>query len=284
MYREAVNEAAHGLTNRGQVEFSRADIEGYIQTNQPSRWNDFAPSAQVNFSAMQSSDPDCIVERLPGSFLYRISHGHSEVALAVADREQNDFVQPRSSRQSREEKLYAVLREWLESKNYQAEITANSRSGGQWGNPDVTGVRLDELPMGVTSFECVTIEAKVSLENWRQYIFEAVAHKRFAHRAWFAFAFGTDSPTVDSIEVLAPLCEYAEKYRIGVLAVFVNETQYEHLCRDDVSSLVLDADTTKIDVVWPAFYEHVQPSTLSGFLVDVVGIQSNADFRRYGGR
>ena len=87
-----------------------------------------------------------------------------------------------------ESDLYPIFVEWLAQNGYRSQIVANSRSNGQWGNPDVVGIKIYE---GIASVETelVTIECKKVFDNWKHWIFEAVSHTRFSDRSYFAFAF-----------------------------------------------------------------------------------------------
>ena len=149
------------------------------------------------------------------------------------------------------------------------------------GQPDITGLRVNDS-LGSVSFECATIEAKLSSDRWRYWLFEAVAHKRFAHRAYFAFAFGTDTPGLDKVKETDKMCEYAEKYRIGILVVFISKQQYDELTLGDVSNLILDSDAARIETLWPAFYESVQTPALNEYVTEVLEISKLSDLQRFG--
>ena len=141
---------------------------------------------------------------------------------------------------------------------------------------------MDELPLGQVSFECATVEAKLTSSDWRYWLFEAVAHKRFAHRAYFAFAVGTDNPGLDKVKEAEKMSEYAEKYRIGILVVFISSNQYDALTTGDVSSLVLNSDDARIETLWPAFYEPVQTPALNEYMMKVLDIRTIHDLQKFG--
>lgn len=288
--REVVNEAAMALKGAGKSQFTTADVADWIRENHSPEWPRFETSFQVNYSTL-TRDPECVVERVPGKFLYQVeeeeeiegTEGLSE-APSEAPREiwEEEGQEAKAPYVHREDKLYAVLRDWLESRGYQSAITANARKGGTWGNPDVTGLRVDELPLGLVSYECSTVEAKLSSDNWRYWLFEAVAHKRFAHRAWFAFAVGTDTPSLDRLKDAEKMCEYAERYRIGVLVAFIAKDQYSQLTQGNPSSLELSQDDVRVEILWPAFYEPVQVPALNEFMTDVLEIHSLNELRQFG--
>ena len=145
--RDAVNEAARALTNEANSTFSTSEVADWLKRNRGTSWERFEPSFQANFSAL-TRDPDCIIERVPGRFLYQIAaeepqdnvvgqEGGEDAAAAMCNGGSGipDVIEP--TRSQRENKLYALLRVWLASRGYQAAITATGRRGNIWGNPDV---------------------------------------------------------------------------------------------------------------------------------------------------
>jgi len=285
--RDSIIQAATQIGVDGK-EFKSVEIREWIEANQAGAWPRFEPSFQSHFSHAVNGDAECSIERVPGKFLYRLSQTAAGLSLETSF----DAVLPsdacgtsseyESKKVQRENGLYKVLRDWLESRGYQAKVTATTKSGGTWGNPDITGLRLDELPTGPAGVESATIEAKLSSNSWKYYIFESVAHKRFANRAWFAFAIGTDSPDLTEIKDAEQLAEYAEKYRIGILVVFVSKDHYEQLTQGDAASLELGPDDVRIEVLWPAIYEAVHVPSLNDFMVNVLRIKSHNDFGKFG--
>ncbi|MEH2338428.1 hypothetical protein [Nostoc sp.] len=118
------------------------------------------------------------------------------------------------ARKQKEKLLYPVLESWLIAQGYQSSNVSSNRSLGKWGNPDLAGVNALDNFSGV-SLEIVTVEAKTSLENWEQWIFEAISHRRFANRSYFAFA----HPEETISKIPQDLRYYAELYNIGVLVL-----------------------------------------------------------------
>lgn len=114
----------------------------------------------------------------------------------------------------RESALYPVLVDWLVGNGYRARDTAAMRRLGRWSNPDVTGVKVSEH-LGRMEIEIATVEAKRTLVDWERFFFEAVAHRRFSNRAYFAF------PTPESsLGKLPPeMRYYSELYDVGVLTI-----------------------------------------------------------------
>lgn len=120
-----------------------------------------------------------------------------------------------------EEQLYPTLREWLLGQGYSAKVTASMRALGKWSNPDVTGIRVSEH-FGRVDIEISTIEAKKDLADWERVFFEAVSHRRFANRAYFAF------PVPESGQNKLPddMRYYSELYNVGVLTLVMADDDY----------------------------------------------------------
>lgn len=139
--------------------------------------------------------------------------------------------------QKREALLYAPLRNWLLAQGFRVQITANMRDRnlGTWGNPDVTGIKVIEN-LGSRDIEIATIEAKITDKNFRQDFFEAVSHRRFANRAYFAFA-GTKSLMTKSNEELR---YFSELYEVGVLLIILDDDTYAKLQASEISTLSLE--------------------------------------------
>jgi len=132
--------------------------------------------------------------------------------------------------------LYPVLQQWLAGQNYQARVTGSMRALGRWGNPDITGIRVTEH-LNRFDLELLTIEAKLSLAQWEYWFFEAVAHRRFAHRAYFAFPLPEEA--ADKLpEGLRYACEL---YRVGALVLVLEDELYKQVkAGDAVNNLTLD--------------------------------------------
>lgn len=289
--RDAINEAARSLDSSGKKEFKSSDVQAWIQTQHPDQWLTWKKSWYPHFSYAAKYDPDCSIERVPGTYAYRIAleqpvldgtSFEASEAVPIAPSPTASPGVPVIKYVQREAKLYEVLRLWLESRGYQARTTATSKKGGTWGNPDVTGIRLDELPIVGGTFECATIEAKLSPQDWKYWFFEAVAHKRFAHRAWFAFAVGTDTPNAEGMKDAEKLREYAEKYRVGVLVVFIALGKYKQLIDGDAESLQITPDDVEVEILWPALFEAVQTPSLNEFLTESLSIRTYQDLQGFG--
>ena len=114
------------------------------------------------------------------------------------------------------------MRQWLLDQSFSSKIVATTKKNGKWGNPDVVGVKVHDW-VEQRKVEIVSIECKSSLANWKGEIFEAIAHKRFADRVYFAFAL-----PIDEVEKrYGELVEYAEFYGIGLLVLEMEPEVWE---------------------------------------------------------
>lgn len=135
---------------------------------------------------------------------------------------------------AQEKHLWPLIEQWLKDEKkyqYSSAMHANEKSGGKWGNPDVIALNLiDEY--GLFAVESATVEVKQALSSWRTWIFEAISHKRFSERVYFAVR--TNDP--DGSEIVE-LAGYAEKYGIGLLTIDLSDDDFNSL----VSWATLDA-------------------------------------------
>lgn len=171
--------------------------------------------------------------------------------------------------------LYPVLESWLVAQGYQAEDVSSGRSLGKWGNPDVAGINALDAFNGL-SVELVTIEAKISLDNWEQWIFEAVSHRRFANRAYFAFA----HPEETISKIPQDMRYYAELYGIGVIALSMDNEQYKQLQSGDLTE-PLESEDVEVVEVFSAPYSFVQPKYQLKFC-NALGITCLKELYRWG--
>ena len=96
-------------------------------------------------------------------------------------------------------------------KGFEAKDVSKLKGGGKWGNPDILGVKRAEL-FGAVEIELASVEVKLKDDNWEQFIFEAISHKRFCNRSWFGYRIAeADKPLPKGMEY------YAERYKVGVL-------------------------------------------------------------------
>lgn len=147
--------------------------------------------------------------------------------------------------------LYPFLQDWLSAQGYRAKDVSQSRALGKWGNPDICGILhisgLQDL------YEIVTIEAKVSLTEWEKWIFEAVSHRRFANRVYFAFI----HPEEHRPKIPQDMRYYAELFNIGVLIMEVSEVYYKRFINGEIAAI----DPEEVDIIehYSAPFNFVQP-------------------------
>jgi hypothetical protein len=246
-----------------------------------------------SFLSGAAHDPGTRIRRVPGKYTYSL--------LAVAPAEQPQPPQPPEEAPEptpqgepgevsgeapkytkREAALYPFLRDWLTGRGFGAKETSNSKGGGTWGNPDVTGIRTSEGYLGLRDLEVATIEAKISMSGWRQLIFEAVSHKRFAHRAYFAFAFAADEPSLDLVPEVEALRQYAERFRVGILVVFLPEESFKRLHTEKVDEVKIEGTDARVEELWPALYEPIRQEESTQFLWKVVGVADDKSLYSFG--
>lgn len=171
--------------------------------------------------------------------------------------------------------LYPLLESWLVAQGYQAEDVSSGRSLGKWGNPDVAGISALDAFNGL-SIELVTIEAKISLDNWEQWIFEAISHRRFANRSYFAFA----HPEETISKIPQDMRYYAELYNIGVLVLSMDHENYQNLQGGSLTE-PLDSEDVEVVEVFSAPYNFVQPKYQLKFC-EALGISCLKELYRWG--
>ncbi|MBI5633306.1 MAG: hypothetical protein HZA15_07515 [Nitrospirae bacterium] len=128
----------------------------------------------------------------------------------------------------KEKLLYPIFVEWLFTHGFsKVRDTSSARNQdlGTWGNPDITGIKIHETFGKATDIEFVTIEVKSSPDNWKYWIFESVAHKRFSNRPYFAFAY----PEEMLNKIDSDLKQYAEIYGIGILVLPLAKDVYDNI-------------------------------------------------------
>jgi hypothetical protein len=172
----------------------------------------------------------------------------------------------------KEHRLYNLLSTWL-SKNRgfkHSFITADSKNGGKWGNPDLTALKTHTLSghLNISELEILTIEVKLTEKDWKKDIFEAVAHRRFANRAYFAFS--------KPLEVIGKLESdrdemqyYHELYGIGIICIaFQNTQDWKKLTTDGLAGNVLLEDVEIMDL-FPAPYRAVPIRWQQGHMLNI---------------
>jgi len=187
--------------------------------------------------------------------------------------EQEEILIP-AKRNQKESLLYPVLKSWLVTQGYQAENVSSGRNLGKWGNPDIAGINAIDLFNGL-SIELVTIEAKASLDNWEQWIFEAISHRRFANRSYFAFA----HPEETVSKIPQDMRYYSELYGVGVIVLSMDNEQYKKLQSGGLKTL--DSEDIEVIEVFSAPYNFVQPKYQLKFC-EALGVTCLKDLYQWG--
>ena len=148
-----------------------------------------------------------------------------------------------------ERDLYPLLHLWLSAKDFVAKDVSNLKSGGKWGNPDVIGVKRVDL-FGSVEIEIASCEVKLSEANWEQFIFEAISHKRFSNRSWYAYRISqAGKPLPKAIEY------YAERYKVGIIQILLTDEELIKLKTQTQEAVEEFIDRVSERV--PALYEPV---------------------------
>jgi hypothetical protein len=145
----------------------------------------------------------------------------------------------KQERKENEKLIYPILSTWLQSQGYRTKDTSQMRGMGRWGNPDITGIIVDDS-LGSYDIELATIEAKVTHLNYRYDFFEAVSHKRFANRVYFAFA-ATGNFLRENNEELR---YYSELYGVGVVVIVLEDPHFKEYIEGKLNQI----DTDRVDV------------------------------------
>ena len=121
-----------------------------------------------------------------------------------------------------EKDLYPFFEQWLfEVENERVADISSFRGQGKWANPDLLGFKVDYF-FQTPQIEITTIEAKITIDGWEQWIFESVAHTVFANRSYFAFVHSEEHLN----KIPQELRHYAEKFGVGILIIAVEPNNY----------------------------------------------------------
>lgn len=216
---------------------------------------------------------------------YYISRFVEELAReeATEDSSEDAPTQILSKRKfEREKLLYPVLVNWVQEQGYRAMDTSSIRARGRWSNPDVTGVRSTET-FGSTEVEVLSIEAKLNSQQWDYDVFEAVSHRRFTNRSYFAFAATPEAvPKLDH----ASMRYYAELYGIGMLIVAMSKDVHDSLTKPEEKHSKRREDPITLDEadvleMYSAPFYYVQPRWQMEYCKNV-GIERPKDLWTWG--
>lgn len=180
----------------------------------------------------------------------------------------------KQERKENEKLLYPILSTWLQSQGYRTKDTSQMKKMGRWGNPDITGIIVDES-LGSYDIELATIEAKITHLNYRYDFFEAVSHKRFANRVYFSFASTANFIRENNEE----LRYYSELYGVGVVVIVLEDPHF----KDYLDGKLEQIDTDRVDVyeIFSATFESRLRRWQKSFL-DQLGIRSTKELWGWG--
>lgn len=280
--RDLAWDALTALLVEGKTKATGPEMLDWVRTNKPEDVPEVERS-WAQFLTRMVSDAESSVTREPNQYGFMLRQADPEQQVEPVFHPTTTDSTQVVNRVQREKRLYSLLVEWLQSWSYQAEDTSQRKKGGVWGNPDIVGIRTHEGLGGSLHLELASIEAKISEYDWRKLFFEAVSHKRFADRAYFSFAFATNEPTISKLPELDMLREYGEKYRVGILVVFMEPELYRKLTSSQEEEIPeISLDMVRVEEVWPAMYEPVPLSMRERFVRDVLEIGDLKALHTYG--
>lgn len=211
-----------GATSAEATMSSREILESYHELQAKHKNVIYIPDNSVlTYLSLISSNEDYPIKchgRKKGYFL--------DLEFFTRESEEKETIVQRDPKES---EMYPLLVSWLATEGYEKVKDISTNKGmGKWANPDVVGIRTLDIFRN-TMMEIVTIEAKRDVQNWRHDIFEAVAHTMFADRSYYAYL------CKESDKMDKQMVNYAQKFKIGILAVIVPDDQWgQALSSEDV--------------------------------------------------
>lgn len=174
-----------------------------------------------------------------------------------------------------EKDLYPFFEKWLfEVENERVADISNVRGQGKWANPDLLGLKIDYF-FQTPQIEITTIEAKVLMDDWEKWIFEAIAHTVFSNRSYFAFVHSEDHIN----KLPHELRHYAEKFGIGILVLAVEPEDYIKIQKKE--PFELSDDNHRIVEYVPAPYQNPHLKFQKRFL-EGLNVHDQKDLLNYG--
>lgn len=174
-----------------------------------------------------------------------------------------------------EKDLYPFFEKWLfEVENERVADISNIRGQGKWANPDLLGLKIDYF-FQTPQIEITTIEAKVLIDNWEQWIFEAIAHTVFSNRSYFAFVHSEEHLN----KLPHELRHYAEKFGVGILVLAVEPKDYIKIQKKE--QFKLSNDNHRIVEYVPAPYQNPHLKFQKRFL-EGLNVSDQKDLLNYG--
>ena len=174
-----------------------------------------------------------------------------------------------------EKDLYPFLEQWLfEVENERVADISNYRGQGKWANPDLLGLKIDYY-FQIPQIEITTIEAKLLIDGWEQWIFESVAHTVFSNRSYFAFVHSEEHLNKIPHEIR----HYSERFGVGVLIIAVEPKDYLKIQKKEAFNL--DEENHRIVEYIPAPYQTPHLKFQKRFL-ESLNVKDQKDLLNFG--
>lgn len=270
---------AEGALSPDQTRSGKEIVEG-TKTMFPDL--DIPESSVYQYLSALVRNPDSRINtegRRKGFYLSDVASLFAAQAGAVANAP--DVSEQNTKKEQRERTLYDVFKQWLLLQGHdQVGITAEQRNRdlGTWSNPDLTGIRIHETLGRISEIEITTIEVKQTASNWQYDIFEAVAHIRFANRAYFAFAHPEETVRKLSDDMRA----YAELYGLGLLVLPMANTAYDALTKGNIEDIGELYASDVIELHTPQ--RHAVNHEFRGRFMSGIGIETDKQLSNWGER
>lgn len=205
----------------------------------------------------------------------KIEETNKKLEIEKIELEKEDLLSSKEKGYLLERDLYPYLEQWLfELDNERVADISTNRSQGKWANPDLVGIKIDNL-FGTTELELTTIEAKLTIENWEQWIFESIAHTIFSNRSYYAFVHSEEH--INKID--KDLKHYAETFKVGILIMAISAKDY--LKVQNKQAFQLTEENHQIIEYSPAPYNIPHTKFRKRFL-QALGIYEPKDLYRFG--
>lgn len=250
-------------------------------------WNDIS----LKYKALVNKHKDVISISENSLYQYAVSFvkqsespvcqlGHGKgfyLDLNILEREQvvdtSENKDHNSENPYQEKNMYPILVDWLSTNLgrsndlYGVKNVSSARGMEKWNNPDILGIAKCSF-FNTLHLELVTLEAKRDWRNWRQDIFEAVAHTLLANKSYFVFL----RKSSDKVEDEKDMIVYAQKFGIGILSLVVPEDKWgETLTYETIE---------RFDIIVPASYHTPQVKMQKRFLASL-NIKEPDDIDRF---
>ncbi len=240
------------LTDFSEERFNEATLWGYIQRAANERTRIACPGFKRGYYLITSGLAEEATAETPGSKM--------------------------NKRQQREKLLYPFCEDWLLLQGY-ARAGVLKTMGDRWGTPDVVGISRRENHLVGHYLELATIEVKASAVDWKTLIFEAVSHRRFSNRAYFAFG----CPADEENKTDPDLRYYCELFGVGALMILLDNQRYKLLNEGkDLRDLQLSREDVLVKELYSAPYQTVQRRYQLDFVENVLDMKHSDDVIRFG--